>query len=82
MEHDSETPRLEITVSDPVKQGESINQYVSYKVNTKTDLPDFDHSHSSVVRRYSDFLWLFTELQTLYAGVIIPPLPEKHVIGK
>mmetsp|Transcript_6314 Transcript_6314/g.7959 ORF Transcript_6314/g.7959 Transcript_6314/m.7959 type:complete len:433 (+) Transcript_6314:299-1597(+) len=83
MEGHSVVPaRLEITVSDPMKQGEGMNAYVSYKVNTKTDLPEYEQTHFSVIRRYSDFLWLAGELQNAYPGVIIPPLPEKHVVGR
>lgn len=59
-----------------------MNSYVSYKVNTKTDLPQFDRPQLSVVRRYSDFLWLHEELARSFPGVIIPPLPGKHVVGR
>ena len=30
---------LSIAVSDPVKQGEGLKAHISYKINTKTDLP-------------------------------------------
>lgn len=65
-----------------MKQGEGMNAFVSYKVNTKTDLPQYEQSHFSVIRRYSDFLWLSGELQSSHPGVIIPPLPEKHVVSR
>ena len=59
-----------------------MNSYVSYKVNTKTDLPQFDRQQLSVVRRYSDFLWLHDELARAFPGIIIPPIPGKHVVGR
>lgn len=35
------------------------------------------------MRRFSDFEWLLTQLQLneMYKGLIIPPLPEKKMIG-
>jgi sorting nexin-1/2 len=35
-----------------------------------------------VLRRYSDFLWLFEKLQNERAGAIVPPLPEKQPVGR
>jgi sorting nexin-1/2 len=37
---------------------------------------------SAVLRRYSDFLWLYEKLQTERAGAIVPPLPEKQPMGR
>lgn len=37
---------------------------------------------SAVLRRYSDFLWLFERLQAERAGAIVPPLPEKQPVGR
>jgi len=37
---------------------------------------------SSVLRRYSDFLWLYERLQAERAGAIVPPLPEKQPVGR
>jgi len=34
---------LIITVSDPKKESEGINSYISYKVNTQTNLPEFNY---------------------------------------
>lgn len=36
----------------------------------------------TVHRRYRDFLWLSNKLSNKYPGVIIPPVPEKHAIGR
>lgn len=73
---------LQITVSDPVKQGDGIKAFISYKVNTKTDLPEFDMSQFSVIRRYSDFVWLFNQLSRDFKGYIVPPLPGKNVMNR
>lgn len=35
----------------------------------------------SVLRRFSDFLWLFGTLQSNNPGVIVPPVPDKHPFG-
>jgi len=35
--------------------------------------------HSAVLRRYSDFAWLYEKLGKERAGAILPPLPEKQV---
>ena len=37
---------------------------------------------SAVLRRYSDFLWLYEKLQDERAGAIVPPLPEKQPMGR
>jgi sorting nexin-1/2 len=37
---------------------------------------------SSVLRRYSDFLWLYERLLADRAGAIIPPIPEKQPVGR
>lgn len=55
--------------SDPVQQSEGINKYTSYKVNTNTDLPQFAYTTYSVIRRYSDFFWLWTQLSVEVSGL-------------
>lgn len=73
---------LNITVADPKKESEGINSYISYKVNTQTNLPEFTYGQFSVIRRYSDFVWLAEQLQKDVSGAIVPPLPEKAVVGR
>ena len=54
---------LEITVSDPQKQGEGIGSFVSYKIRTRVlsnstgGSIQFDYDDFTVIRRYSDFAW-------------------------
>ncbi|KAJ1446303.1 Vps5 C terminal like-domain-containing protein [Pelagophyceae sp. CCMP2097] len=74
--------QLQISVSDPKKEAEGIHSYVSYKVNTQTNLPEFQYGSFSVIRRYSDFVWLADQLGKDVPGSIVPPLPEKAVVGR
>ena len=41
-----------------------------------------NQEYSSVLRRYSDFLWLYERLHKERAGSIVPYLPEKQAVGK
>ncbi|XP_033228794.1 sorting nexin-2 [Belonocnema kinseyi] len=74
---------LKITVTSPQKMGEGMGAYVAYRVETKTNMPIFRSRSFSVVRRFSDFLGLHDKLTEKYLrnGRIIPPAPEKSVIG-
>lgn len=58
--------------------------YVAYKVDTRTNIPLFRKKSFTVQRRFSDFLGLHDKLVEKYlrSGRIIPPAPEKSVIGK
>jgi len=72
---------FKITVTDPVKQGDGMRSYISYKINTKTTLPQYQWKEFSVIHRYRDFVWLWEQLKSKFEHVIIPPLPEKAVTG-
>ncbi|KZT09984.1 Vps5-domain-containing protein [Laetiporus sulphureus 93-53] len=67
-----------ITVDDPQKVGDPIRPYTMYTVHTKTTSPMFKKSSFSVLRRYSDFLWLYETLSLNNPGVVVPPVPEKN----
>lgn len=41
-----------------------------------------NQEYSSVLRRYSDFVWLYERLHKERAGAIVPHLPEKQAVGK
>mmetsp|Transcript_17152 Transcript_17152/g.45110 ORF Transcript_17152/g.45110 Transcript_17152/m.45110 type:complete len:426 (-) Transcript_17152:773-2050(-) len=73
---------LTITVSDPKKESEGMNSYVSYKVNTSTNREEFSYGQFGVIRRYSDFAWLSDRLARDVPGAIVPPLPDKAVVGR
>ncbi|XP_057710830.1 sorting nexin-2 isoform X2 [Corythoichthys intestinalis] len=76
---------IAISVSDPEKVGDGINAYVAYKVTTKASPPSplFRLPEFSVRRRFSDFLGLHGKLASKYAhaGYIVPPAPEKSIVG-
>ncbi|KAL3993292.1 mitochondrial cardiolipin hydrolase [Sarotherodon galilaeus] len=74
---------VDVAVTNPEKVGDGMNAYVAYKVSTRTSLPMFRSKVFSVRRRFSDFLGLYEKLsvkQSLH-GCIIPPPPEKSVVG-
>lgn len=39
-------------------------------------------AHTAVLRRYSDFLWLWERLHKERPGSIVPPLPEKQAVSR
>ncbi|KAL3904486.1 MAG: hypothetical protein SGARI_004903, partial [Bacillariaceae sp.] len=71
-------------VSDPVQHSEGVNKYTSYRVDVRPPNSDLTttQAFSAVLRRYSDFLWLYEKLQMERAGSIVPPLPEKQPMGR
>ncbi|KAG8907684.1 Vacuolar protein sorting-associated protein 5 [Tulasnella sp. 403] len=71
-------PVFIITVGDPQKVGDPISAHIVYTVQTKTTSPAFAKASFSVLRRYSDFLWLYETLSANNPGVIVPPVPEKN----
>lgn len=72
-----------ISVTEPQKVGDGMSSYVAYKILTKTNMPIFQKQNFTVSRRFSDFLGLHEKLSEKYlkTGRIIPPAPEKSVIG-
>lgn len=75
---------ISIRIYDVIKVGEkSINSYVKYAIETKTNLPYFRSETSQVERRFSDFLGLREKLaqKHLVDGLIVPPAPEKNAMA-
>merc|ERR1719510_816495 len=74
---------IDIKVTSPHKIGEGMSSYMAYKVATKTNVNYFKKSEMSVDRRFSDFLGLHDKLSEKYLpnGRIIPPAPDKSVVG-
>uniref|UniRef100_A0A6Q2X8R6 Sorting nexin 1 n=1 Tax=Esox lucius TaxID=8010 RepID=A0A6Q2X8R6_ESOLU len=74
---------LDVAVTNPEKIGDGMNAYMAYKVSTVTTLPMFRNRTFSVWRRFSDFLGLYEKLSLKHSlnGCIIPPPPEKSVVG-
>ncbi|KAH7622008.1 hypothetical protein Ndes2526B_g02833 [Nannochloris sp. 'desiccata'] len=73
---------FEIAVIDPVKQGEGVGAYVSYKVVSTVDFDGYRADQHEVIRRFRDFTWLKNRLRSQYRGAILPALPEKNVVEK
>ena len=61
-----------------------MNKYTSYRVDVRSPGADMTTTQvfSAVLRRYSDFLWLYERLQDERPGAIVPPLPEKQPVGR
>lgn len=77
-----QAPFLSVSVTDPAKMGNGVQAYISYKVITKTNLPEYQGHEKIVIRRYSDFVWLHDRLFEKFKGIFIPPLPEKSTVEK
>ncbi|KAF9475017.1 protein transporter [Pholiota conissans] len=75
-------PVFVITVDDPQKVGDPIRSFTMYTVHTRTTSPLFQKSAFSVLRRYSDFLWLYETLSNNNPGVVVPPVPDKNTFGR
>ncbi|KAI0272519.1 Vps5 C terminal like-domain-containing protein [Gloeopeniophorella convolvens] len=75
-------PLFTITVDDPQKVGDPIRGYTMYTVHTRTTSPLYSKPTFSVLRRYSDFLWLYETLSLNNPGVVVPPVPEKSPFGR
>jgi sorting nexin-1/2 len=48
----------------------------------QTTSSTFRSTSFSVLRRYSDFLWLYETLSLNNPGVVVPPVPEKNPFGR
>ncbi|XP_037338153.2 sorting nexin-1-like [Pungitius pungitius] len=82
-EEDKDVFDVDVAVTNPEKIGDGMNAYVAYKVSTRTSLAMFRSKVFSVRRRFSDFLGLYEKLSVKQSlqGCIIPPPPEKSVVG-
>ena len=69
-----------IDVTDPIKVGDLTSAHVEYSVNSASEL--LDSKHAQVTRRYTDFRWLYRQLQSNHWGKVIPPPPEKQAVGR
>lgn len=78
-----EEPRdFEVRVVDPVKQGDGVNAYISYKVISNLNVHEGNISRREVIRRFRDFTWLRNCLRKKFCGIILPPLPPRSVVEK
>ena len=78
----STSPLFDIAVGDPTRVGDAVRGYTVYTIRTRTSSPHYRRTDFSVLRRFSDFLWLFDALTANNSGVIVPPMPDKHPFGR
>ncbi|CAL8088484.1 unnamed protein product [Orchesella dallaii] len=88
IEEDDDVPSdpsqyIKISVTDPQKQGEGMSTFIVYRVTTRTNIALFRRKEFAVWRRFSDFLGLHYKIAEKYLkkGRIVPPAPEKNMIG-
>lgn len=62
--------------------GDPVRGYTVYTVRTRTTSPHYRKNEFSVLRRFSEFLWLFDALTQNNPGVIVPPMPDKQPFGR
>jgi sorting nexin-1/2 len=86
-----EDAAMHITVSDPVQHQDGMSKFTSYRVDVRPpeaaggslDSSIFQNAaYSAVLRRYSDFLWLYERLHRERAGAIVPPVPDKQAVSR
>lgn len=67
-----------------VRGGPNLNQNPSMTMTNPNSNSSFfeNPGYSAVLRRYSDFLWLYEQFHREKAGAIVPPLPEKQPVGR
>ncbi len=67
---------VQIEITDPQNHTQGSKKYTDYLVRTKTTLPIFTVKEFSVRRRFSDFEWLRTKIETKLK-ISPPSLPDK-----
>lgn len=75
---------IKISISETSKVGEGMSSYVAYRIVTRTNMPMFKSNNMAVLRRFSDFLGLHNKLTEKYLrnGRLIPPAPQKNMLGR
>ena len=71
---------FQISVTDPTKVSDITFVHIEYLITIEPN--DIIKEYSKVYRRYSDIRWLYRQLQSDHWGKIIPPPPEKKVMGR
>jgi hypothetical protein len=73
---------LKISIKDPRRSHAGFTAHIMYQIDTNSNIPGYIYGDTNVIRRYSDFTWLSTELSRVCAGCIVPALPEKQTVGR
>lgn len=69
----------EVTLNDPMKNGNMTTGYVTYSVNVRRISDDMSRSSR---KRYNDFLFLQDALRRQHPSCVVPAMPEKIVGDK
>ncbi|EPY49859.1 retromer complex subunit Vps5 [Schizosaccharomyces cryophilus OY26] len=75
-------PPLNIQVHDPHTVSELAKSHTVYLVSSQLESDSVQSTEVTVQRRYRDFDCLYQLLSNNYPGCIIPPPPEKQVVGR
>jgi len=75
-------PPLQNPPDDPANHPNNNNNNNNPNAPADIFLQNNPGQYSSVLRRYSDFLWLYERLHRERAGSIVPPLPEKQAVSR
>ena len=80
---EAEDEFIAISIRDPHRVGDGMSSYTVYDVHTKTNANVFRRKEMKTGRRFSDFLGLHDKLSEKYLqnGRVIPPPPDKSVVG-
>lgn len=86
----STDPVHQIEISDPYKVGDITNSFIEYGITAilsrdtvlkgRSLSEDDEYERTfTVKRRYSDFRWLYRQLQQSHWGIIVPSPPDKSL---
>lgn len=71
--------RLDCTVDTPIKENDGTKDaFVSYLITTSSTFPSFQREHTTVRRRFTDFVFLYKQLVRDHQAAAVPPLPDKQ----
>ncbi|KAJ0960421.1 hypothetical protein J5N97_001748 [Dioscorea zingiberensis] len=68
---------LHLKAQDPLHLHWS--HFISYRVITETNFPEYQAPEKIVIRRYNDFVWLRDRLTEKFKGIFISPLLEMSI---
>lgn len=77
---ENEIVAFNIIVTDPIKVGDITSAHMEYTVSSVSEM--LEEKRAQVTRRYTDFRWLYRQLQSNHWGMVIPPPPEKQAVGR
>lgn len=80
---DGEVGTFEFIISEPEKSGGKIGHHWMYTITWMTTLSTYNspNERHTTKRRFSDFLWLRERLDKEHFGIVVPPVPEKTMLG-